>query len=173
MHRLPNWPLSAELIPDPLTETLASWKVSGVSEVRFVELKEKAFRRDLLLWFIPGIFKLSPVDQDVEVGLLGDLSRSVTLGVSEWEPCVCVHVCVCHVHVCVSCVYRRVCRVLLCVCICERPCRLVATSLGRGHRAVGALQQAGWWPAKRYVHILTPGTCASELTWKWGPCRCN
>lgn len=41
MHRLPNWPLSAELIPDPLTETLASWKVSGVSEVKFVELKKR------------------------------------------------------------------------------------------------------------------------------------
>lgn len=28
-----------------------------------------------------------------------------------------------------------------------------------------------WWPPKREVHILAPGTCAWELNWREGLCR--
>lgn len=28
-----------------------------------------------------------------------------------------------------------------------------------------------WWPPKRKVHTLAPGTCAWELNWREGLCR--
>lgn len=43
--------------------------------------------------------------------------------------------------------------------------------------AVGANEKALLWtelcPPKRYVKVLTPGTCECALTWEEGLCKCN